>query len=254
MHSLTLAQFQHDFTVALGAPDAEPTPELAALTRQPGFMVYRHTVMKSCIDALQANYPTVARLVGEPWFRAAAGVFAGQNRPHDPCLLHYGAGFSEFLAGFEPAASLPYLPGVARLDRMRTECHVAPDTSVLDSDSLTELAPQALAGCVLRPHPAARWAWFEEGPVFSIWRANNESDGRIGHLEWQAEGGLLVRATDTVAWIPLDAAGTAFLDVCHAGGTLAQAAAASLERKPEADLALLLAGLLQAGAFAYLES
>jgi hypothetical protein len=33
--------------------------------RQPGFAVYRNTVLKGCIDALQANYPTVHALVGD---------------------------------------------------------------------------------------------------------------------------------------------------------------------------------------------
>ena len=28
------------------------------------FAVYRNTVLKGCIDALQANYPTVGQLVG----------------------------------------------------------------------------------------------------------------------------------------------------------------------------------------------
>jgi hypothetical protein len=36
------------------------------------FKVYRNTVLKGCVDALAANFPTVLRLVGEDWFRAAA--------------------------------------------------------------------------------------------------------------------------------------------------------------------------------------
>ena len=107
-------------------------PEIAALARSPRFAVYRNTVMKGCIDALQANYPAVARLVGEEWFRAAAAIYVRERCPREPTLLRYGAAFAEFLARFEPAAELPYLPGVARLDRFWTESHAAPDEEALD--------------------------------------------------------------------------------------------------------------------------
>jgi Putative DNA-binding domain len=61
----TLADFQDDFVHALLATPDNMQPNLSTLTRQPGFAVYRNTVMKGCIDALQANFPTVLRLVGE---------------------------------------------------------------------------------------------------------------------------------------------------------------------------------------------
>ena len=38
---------------------------MVSLYGQPAFAVYRNTVMKACIDALQANYPAVTRLVSE---------------------------------------------------------------------------------------------------------------------------------------------------------------------------------------------
>ena len=62
-----LAQFQASFADALFAPAANNSP-VAALSAQPAFAVYRNTVMKACIDALEANYPAVARLVGSEQF------------------------------------------------------------------------------------------------------------------------------------------------------------------------------------------
>ena len=69
-----LRAFQEAFAQALQI-GAMGDSTLAALTSQPGFAVYRNTVMKGCIDALAANYPAVARLVGDEWFRAAAAAF-----------------------------------------------------------------------------------------------------------------------------------------------------------------------------------
>lgn len=246
----TLACFQDAFARALLAPDAAPAAGVAALAAQPAFAVYRNTVMKGCIDALQANYPAVVRLVGEEWFRAAAAVYVRESLPADPTLLRYGADFAVFLARFEPAADLPYLPGVARLDRLWTEAHTAPDEETLDPAAVARLAPDILAGVMLHPHPAARWAWFDEAPIFTIWSRNRTDDGNFNaDLDWRAEGALLVRPRDAVEWIALDAAGCAFLDACAGDSTLAEAAQAALQVQDDADISRLMATLLGAGAF-----
>lgn len=245
----TLARFQDAFAHALLAPESAPAAEVAALIAQPAFAVYRNTVMKGCIDALQANYPAVARLVGDEWFRAAAGIHVREALPTDPTLLRYGAAFADFLARFEPAAELPYLPAVARLDRYWTEAHAAPTADALDPAAVSGLAPETLAGTVLHPHPAARWAWFDDGPIYTIWSRNRADEPSAADFDWQPEGALLVRPRDAVEWIALDAAGCAFLDVCAAGGVLAEAAQAALQAQNDADLAQLLSTLLKAGAF-----
>jgi hypothetical protein len=248
-----LTRFQDGFALALLAPEpaAAPglTPEIAALARQPGFAVYRNTLMKGCIDALQANYPSVARLVGDEWFRAAAAIFAREHLPAQATLLSYGEAFAEFLARFAPAAELPYLPGVARLDRFWTESHAAADESALAPTVLAGLARGALVTTVLHPHAAARWAWFTDQPIYTIWQRNREAPDDEREIEWQGEGALLARPRDVVRWTKLDAAGCAFLDACAAGRSLAEAAGEALEAQADTDLARLIKTLLEAGAF-----
>ena len=244
-----MADFQDAFARALLDPDA-PAGDMATLAEQPGFAVYRNTVMKACIDALQANYPAVARLVGEEWFRAAAAVFVREQPPAQPTLLFYGAGFADFLTAFEPAIELPYLPAVARLDRLWAEAHAAHDEQALTADSLAVLAPEALAAARVRPHAAARWAWCPEHPAGTLWRRNRTDLDECGAIDWRGEGALLTRAHDAVHSTALDAAGCAFLDACAAGSTLAAAAQAALGTDERADIAGLLAKLLAAGAFA----
>jgi putative DNA-binding protein len=249
-----LARFQDAFAHALIAPAGKPVTtipaDVAALAAHPAFAVYRNTVMKGCIDALQANYPAVVRLVGDEWFRAAAAIYVREALPTDPTLLRYGAAFADFLTRFGPAAELPYLPGVARLDRYWTEAHAAPDEDVLDPAVVAGLAPEALAATVLHPHAAARWAWFADAPVYTIWSRNRSDEAPDESLDWKPEGALLMRPRDVVQWIAFDAAGCAFLDACAAGRTLAAAANAALEVLGDADLARLMSTLLEAGAFA----
>jgi hypothetical protein len=251
--STELCDFQDGFVQALWAlPDAVPG-HLRDLADQPGFAVYRNTVVKGCIDALQANFPAVSRLVGEDWFRAAAALHVRARPPADARLLLYGADFPGFLADFAPAADLPYLSGVARLDRFWTESHVAADALVLEPSALAGLPPELLGGLVLQPHPAARWAWFDGQPICTLWQRNRPSalEGMAGvdALDWTGEGALLSRPGDAVAWTALEAGGCAFLDACAAGQPLALAADAALARQAGCDLARLMAALLQAGAF-----
>lgn len=233
-----LARFQDGFVRSLIAPDNGGNPALH---------VYRNTVLKGCIDALQANYPAVARIVGEEWFRAAAAVYARRSPPESPMLVEYGAGFADFLAGFEPAAELPYLPAVARLDRFWSESHVAADEAPLRALDVAGLAPEALGGMVLKPHAAARWAWFSI-PAFTIWARNREESPVAGdepEIEWRGEGALLTRPADAIEWLELDEAACAFMDACAAGVPLAEAA----DAVPAGNVAGLLARLLAAGAF-----
>jgi hypothetical protein len=235
MRAATLAGFQDGLARALLDP-AQPAP--------PAFAVYRNTVMKGCIDALQANYPAVARLVGDEWFRAAAAVYARAHPPRVPMLLEYGRDFDAFLAAFEPAAELRYLPAVARLDRLWTEAHAAADELALEAGALAGLEPERLAALRLRPHAAARWAWHEL-PAYTIWSRNRAEGADTADFDWQGEGALIVRPGDAVQWRPLDAAGCAFLDACARGESLEHAAAAAAS----GDIATLLASLLHAGAF-----
>jgi len=248
-----LSRFQDGFVQALLAPHDDMPVHLRALVDQPGFSVYRNTVLKGCIDALQANYPAIVRLVGEEWFRAAAALHARAQPPSDTRLLLYGRDFPEFLRSFPPAADLPYLHGVALLDRFWTETHVAADAVALVPAALACLPLEQLGELVLTPHPAARWAWFEAQPIYTLWQRNRgtQAEGMdSGHaLVWTGEGALLTRSAGAVTWTALDAAGCAFLDACATGRPLAHAAGEALACGAGTDLAQLMARLLDADAF-----
>ena len=252
-----LGQFQHAFAAALVNDDATLVGDdwLAKLLAQPGFAVYRNTVMKGCVDALLANFPAVTRLVGEAWLGAAAAVFVRDQLPRQPSLVDYGADFPDFIAGFAPAAELPYLADVARLDRWWTEAHVAADAERLPAAMIAGLDVEQLGRSVLHPHPSARWHWFDAQPIYSIWRGNRDgaNAGALSTIEWHGEGALLVRPDDSVDAIKIGAAECALLDACARGAPLGDAGAVALAIDADVDLAGLLARLLRAGAFAGLE-
>lgn len=249
----TLDAFQRDFAAALLG---EATTDSAqAFAAQPGFAVYRNTVLRGCIDALAANHPTVLALVGADWFEDAASRFARANLPRDGSLAVYGQGFAEFLDAYEPAAGLTYLAGVARLDRAWTEAHLAADAPTLTAASLAALSPVQLLAAVLVPHPATRWVSSADMPIFTIWRRHREQAPLADELDGGGDGGLLTRPGATVAWQALDASAAAFLDACAQGLTFGDAAERASPDGADADAGIdsWLPRLIAAGAFTRLE-
>lgn len=244
--TLTLAQFQDAFVEALYQ---RPAPSLAALTSQPGFSVYRNTVLAGAVEALCANYPSIERLVGGQWMRAAATLYAENSPPDDPRLVLYGADFPAFLQAGQAQHGLVYLADVARLDRYWGESFSAPLEPALALAELAGMTAADLSHGHLRPRASVRWHWCAEHPAYSLWRHSREGLDWPQEHPWVAEGALFSGHADGVAHHALEAGGCTFLDACAAGHNLQQASALALQAQPGLDFNHLLGRLLQAQAF-----
>lgn len=252
----SLSQFQHEFIVALYTSDVQ---HLSAETSQPGFAVYRNTVIKSCVDALQANFPSVVSVVGEAFFRAMATEYARQTPPQSIELLRYGQGhtnnignndgsFMAFIRDFPPAASVPYLADIARLDGLWVAVFGAQETSELDLQRLGREGNESTQ-LWLEPKATVCWFWSDAWPIYSLWNFNREQIPLSHDLCWQGEGILLYRFCDQVVWEPLGAGGCAFLDACRLGRDLDDASEAALAAEPLIDFNALFARLLRCKVF-----
>lgn len=223
-----------------------------ALSRQPGFAVYRNTAIVACVDALAAGFPAVAGCLGTDRFRVAAGAYVRATLPRSPVLIEYGEDFPDFLAGFAPAAPLDWLATLARLDRCWTEAHAAADDPPLDAQGLAAMTPEALGAARLRPHAAARWHRCEPPQAWTLWRDHRaiaEAIDAPRQLPTTSLAALVVRPAMEVRATAITHAECAFLDACAAARPLAQAAQAALAVDPGTDLASSLAHLIRAGAF-----
>ena len=247
----SLGRFQDGFARALISiePPAGLPPEMEKVARQIAFSVYRNTVLKGWIDALKANFPAVDKLVGDEWFELAAAVYARHHPPRDPVLALFGEGFSTFLDGFEPARETPYLSAVARLDRLWSESHAAPDAAAASPEMLAQLDPQRLFEACAVLHPSVRIAWFEHtAPTIWLEARGFIEERETLDFEQVGEGVLIARPDGVVDAMPLSLGGYAFLSACGEGRSLGQAAEAALRVQPDLDLAGLLAALLEIGA------
>lgn len=127
--------------------------------------VYRNTFDSTLANALRLSYPAVHKLVGTEFFEGAARLFAHERPPQASCLDFYGADFADFLAAFEPARSLPYLPDVAHLEWAVNRALHAPDVEPLD--------PNRLATVASHLHECIR---FVVDPSISLMRIDHPAD------------------------------------------------------------------------------
>ncbi len=243
-----LLDFQDAFVAALSGSPAALSPWLASREAgAAGLSVYRNTIAKGCVDALAANFPTVATMVGEDWFRAAAALFAREAPPTGAALLDYGEDFPAWLDRFPPAGDLPYLAGIAHLDRLWTEVLFAGEATALSSDAFAALAPERLAQARVLLHPSVRFAAFDAG-LPSLWVAARSGADDLD-LSESGEGLLLARPNAAVAYRVVGHADIAFLSACRAGLPLAQAIGRAAEVQPDADFPTLFAALIADGVF-----
>ena len=248
-----LAQFQDALVEALRKRSPAPIAAwLPAGEAEPaGLAVYRNTIAKGCVDALAANFPTVASLVGDDWFAAAAALFAAEHPPVGAALLAYGEAFPDWLAAFPPAGDLSYLPAMAWMDWRWTTALFAAEAEALPADAFA-LDPETLAAARPRLHPSLTFAWFDTG-LPGLWLAAREPDPGEMELLEDPQGVLIVRPADTVTCRRLDAAGFAFLTAVQSGATLGEAITAAAQANSSADLATLFAALIADGVFSGLD-
>ncbi|MDX8517452.1 HvfC/BufC N-terminal domain-containing protein [Mesorhizobium dulcispinae] len=247
-----LAERQHDFAKALLDAARATPPGLVGPDGLPSprrFAVYRNNVVTGLIETLKENYPAVHRIVGDEFFRAMAGQFAITHPPRSPIMLDYGAGFPEFIDGFEPAATVPYLADVARIERAWIEAYHAADAEPLSAADLLAIDQDRLAQVRLALHPSLR-VMQSRFPALTIWRMNI-AGGEPAYVDLDAGGedALIIRpgAEVRVHQIPMGAA--ALVRSLGAGGPVVAAAIAALEVTIHFDLSATLAGLIESGAF-----
>jgi len=191
------------------------------------------------------RYPVVQRLVGEDFFRAMAREFSLANLPISPVLIDYGANFSAFVAGFAPAASLPYLADVARLESAYWQAYHAADDEPAALETFQQIDPGTMAGLKLE-FIAASFVVSSPHPIVSIWQTNS-ADAEVRPVDLSmAEDALVSRPDMAVEVRKLPAGAASFISALQSGKTLAEAAEAGFQSAAAFDLAMNIGGLIQA--------
>jgi len=209
------------------------------------FSIYRNNIAVALIGAIEARYPVSRRIVGEEFFRAMAHAFVAGNKPKSPVILHYGAAFPDFIANFEPARELAYLPDVARIENGWVEAYHSAEDEPVELTALAAVDPVALADLKLAFHPAARLLRSDH-PAASIW-AGHQGPGEFAPpRHWRGEETLITRPAGDVLVRILPSSGYSFALALRDGATIGEAHAAI--PAGDFDPGEHLVGLIVAGA------
>ncbi len=243
-----LAEQQRELVRALLDGADAVVPQLrsdAQLDAAARLAIYRGSVRGALSQALAQVYPVVHRLVGEAFFDALAWRYQTAHPSTSPDLHDYGGRLGDFLAGFPPAASLPYLPDVARLEWAWHRVFHAAEPAPFRAAELNGALADDPGALRLALSPALRLLR-SDYPVDQIWRAN-QPDVAAPPLIDLDEGAVWLavsRVDETPDIVPLDPRDWRLLEAIAQGASLAELAA--LEPELDRRLPPLLArGWLQ---------
>lgn len=183
--------------------------------------IYRNNVVTGFTDALRAVYPVIEALVGEGFFLYAASEFINRHPSTSGDLHDFGREFGMFLAAFEPAGNLPYLPDVARLEWNYHEAYHEADADALDIHALGQVPPDRYEQLRFRLHPACR-LMRSEFPIIEIWHVNQEDYEGDQTIDLGSGGVrlLMSRQGDEIALHPVDRRDYEMLTMIARGETL----------------------------------
>lgn len=213
------------------------------------FRVYRNNVIVSLVDALADTFGVTRELVGEEFFRAMARLFAYAQPPQSRQLAFYGAGFPDFIADFPPAAGLPYLADVARLEYRRVLAYHAADAAAVSPAEISAVLADesALSTLGLHLHPSLT-VLSSAFAVVSLWAAHQGVVDLLTIAPAFAETALVLRQGLDVEVMQIPPAAGVFVAAISAGSPLAAAADQAAAIDADFDLVGILGLLLQKSA------
>jgi hypothetical protein len=243
------ATLQNDFAEALVDPIHCVPDDIAACHHHGAgrrFNIYRNNVAVGLLDALAARFPVTQQIVGEAFFKTMARLFIAEHLPKSPLMMFYGDEFPDFIAAFEPANDLAYLPDLARLEAACTRAYHAEDADPLNPAILQTIAPEDLEHVHFGLHPSAEIVPSPH-PIVTIF-AMHRGGIPLGEItDWHGEDALVVRPCLDVDVHCLSPGGTAFLRALGNGRSLAEAVENAVAADPGFDLGIHLALLFSAG-------
>ena len=219
------------------------------------FAVYRNNVIVSLVDALADTFAVTQDLVGEAFFRAMARVFAYTNPPTSRLLVFYGETFPDFIERFPPAASLPYLADVARLEFLRLRAYHAADVAPVRSEDIVAVLADEdkLPDLGLALHPSLA-VLDSAAAVVALWAAHQGIGALATLVPDVPETALIVRDGLDVEVMSIPRASGVFIAAVKRGATLGDAMAAAQSVDRDFDATLPLALLIQKSAITALYS
>ena len=223
---------------SLLAPDVAPPASLTSFNASDPvhrFGVYRNNVVVSLIEGLAAKFPVVSALVGDDFFKEMARHYAVAHPPRSRIMAEYGDDFSKFVAGFQPAQSVPYLADVAQLEAHRVQAYHAQDALACEPDAFAHIPQEKLFDVTVNLHPSLALLTSNYA-IFSLWAAHQGAREIETVDPNEPEDVLIIRPEFDVETILLPTGCYTFLCALQTGSPLGEAASQALQQHQQFDL------------------
>ncbi len=228
----------------------EPEIDQSTISAKGRMGIYRESAIGNITNAMELTYPVTVKLVGEKFFAATCRKYIEQHWPESGNMDDYGQDFADFLAQFEPAKTLPYLPDVAWLEWLWHRSSIAPECQTIDQTAIANIPQDKYFSLRLTPHASANLL-HSKYPVSKIWEMNQDgAECRKVNLEEEPEEFLLVirhgLKTDIMRLIPAE---HTFLSALIKGENFYDAFEAAITTEEDFDLAYYVHKHISGGTF-----
>ncbi len=105
-------------------------------------------------EALQMNFPALAKLLGDADFETVAAAYIGSHDSSFASIRYYGHQLAQFLARAEAYAARPWLAELAEWEWAMTETFDAANADVIDAGAMARVSPEHWSDLRLRWHPS----------------------------------------------------------------------------------------------------
>ena len=243
-----LARVQREFQDYLLRGDTAVETQVIGTARVPiatRLGIYATAYRSRLAEALESNYPVLAKLLGEADFAALAADYIAAHDSPFFSIRYYGDALAKFLATREDYAAAPVLAELAQWEWAMTAVFDAADVAPLGAEDLARIPPPQWAQLRLRWHPSMQrltLLW----NVPQLWRALSEDGERPMMTQAAAPAQwLLWRENLTSYYRSLPSTEASMLDAARSGWPFGELCTLLCEELGESDAPAQAAALLR---------
>jgi hypothetical protein len=243
----TLAELQqalqshvlHGDAAIVGAIDE--SPEIPASVR---LGVYSDAYRLRLIEALESNFPVLAKLLGDAPFARLTQEYLLQHPSRHFSIRWFGDRLAEFLAEYPDYRDQPWLSELAAWEWKIATAFDAADAPILTIDDLSSIAPEQWPQLRFSSHPSVHRHVLTTNAA-AIAKAASEDQLLPTPTSSRKAEWLIWRQELSVQFRSLDAAEAAALDAAISGASFEEICEALVEHFDASDVPLRAASLLK---------
>lgn len=197
----------------------DSTNDIPAATR---LKIYFDAYRLRLIEALEANFPVLAKWLGEEQFSRMTQEYLANHPSRHFSIRWFGHRLPEFLRAFTDYRDQPWLAELAEWEWKISTAFDAADDTPLSAEDIAQVAPDAWADLRFALHPSVQRISLTTNVVAAMKaHAGDEAFPSPALLDSHGEW-LIWRQDLTVQYRSLDAVETAALDAIAAGATFGE--------------------------------